>query len=474
MVTETRPTRIERDSMGELAVPADAYYGASTQRAVLNFPISNARFGRRFIRAIGTIKRAAAECNRDLGLLDPRIADAIAAAAQEVIEGKLDDQFVVDVYQTGSGTSTNMNANEVIANRAAELLGGKKGDRGLVHPNDHVNMGQSSNDVFPTAMQLAALDAIEHDLIPALQGLQAVCEQKSREFWDVIKTGRTHLQDATPIRLGQEFLGYAGQAERAIRRLRFAQDELREVPLGGTAVGTGVNMHPELARRVCERVNQLTGLGIYETTNHFQAQSTIDAVVVASSVLSAVAASMMKIANDIRWLGSGPRAGIGEIELPEVQPGSSIMPGKVNPVIAEALTMVCSQVIGNNVTVTLAGQSGNFELNVQQTVAAHNILESISLLANGLSNFTEQCLKGVKATDKGPRLVETGLAIGTALAPVIGYDAAAAIAKEAAKTGRTIREVARERTQLGEAELDELLNPARMTEPGFSGAPAGG
>jgi fumarate hydratase class II len=289
----------------------------------------------------------------------------------------------------------------------------------------------------------------------------------------VVKTGRTHLQDATPVRLGQEFLGYAGQAERAIRRLRFAQQELREVPLGGTAVGTGINMHPELASRVTRRVNEITGLGIYETTNHFQAQSTIDAVVLAASVLNAVAASMIKIANDIRWLASGPRAGLGEIELPEVQPGSSIMPGKVNPVIAEALTMVCSQVMGNALTITLAGQSGNFELNVQQTVAAHNLTESITLLANAVDNFVKQCVRGIRATDRGPLLVETGLAIGTALAPVIGYDAAAAIAKEAAKTGKTIREVARERTQLSDAELDTLLDPASMTEPGFSGASAG-
>jgi fumarate hydratase, class II len=474
MATDVASTRVERDSMGELPVPADAYYGASTQRAVLNFPISTARFGRRLVRAIGLIKRAAAEANHDLGLLDSRVSDAIVRAADEVIEGKLDDQFVVDVYQTGSGTSTNMNANEVIANRAAELLGGRKGDRSLVHPNDHVNMGQSSNDVFPTSMQLAALDGIEHDLIPALQHLQTACEEKSRELWDVVKTGRTHLQDATPIRLGQEFLGYAGQAERAVRRLRFAQDELREVPLGGTAVGTGINMHPELAGRVCTRVNKLTGLGIYETPNHFQAQSTIDAVVVASSVLSAIAASMMKVANDIRWLASGPRAGLGEIDLPEVQPGSSIMPGKVNPVIAEALTMVCSQVIGNGVTVTLAGQSGNFELNVQQTVAAHNLTESIVLLGRAVDNFVTQCVVGIRATENGPRLVETGLAIGTALAPVIGYDKAAAIAKHAAQSGRTIREVARDETALSDSELDEILDPARMTEPGFSGASAGG
>ncbi|HEX2171629.1 MAG TPA: class II fumarate hydratase [Dehalococcoidia bacterium] len=459
--------RLERDSMGEFEVPYDAYYGASTMRAVTNFPISDLRFSRRFIRAIGQIKQAAAEVNRDLGLLDPKVAEAIIQAAQEVIDGKLDDHFVVDIFQTGSGTSTNMNANEVIANRAAEFLGGQRGSRTHVHPNDHVNFGQSSNDVIPTAIHVAALTAIQQDLIPALEKAQQTLDRKSQEFWDIIKTGRTHLQDATPIRLGQEFLGYAGQMERAIRRLRHASEELGEVALGGTAVGTGINTHPEFAGRVCALLSERNGVTIRETTNHFQAQSTLDNIVEASGALKTVAASLMKIANDIRWLGSGPRAGFGEIILPEVQPGSSIMPGKVNPVIAEALTMVCAQVIGNDMTVAVAGQSGNFEINVMMPVAAYNLQQSVDLLASATDNFVKQCLDGIEATSKGPEMVEKGLAICTALAPKIGYDAAANISKEAYKSGRTIRQVAREKTHLTEEELDELLNPESMTMPGL-------
>jgi fumarate hydratase class II len=333
MATETSATRTERDSMGEMRVPADAYYGASTMRAVLNFPISDLRKPRPFIRALGQIKQAAARVNRGLGLVDARVTEAIDQAAQEVIDGKLDDHFVLDVFQTGSGTSTNMNANEVIANRASEILGGSLGSK-QVHPNDHVNFGQSSNDVIPTALHVAALTEIEHRLIPALQTLERDLRDKSREFWGVIKTGRTHLQDATPIRLGQEFLGFAGQVERGIKRLRNAEDDLSEVALGGTAVGTGVNTHPEFAGRVCAMLSDLNGVTIRESENHFQAQAAIDSVVAASGSLRVVAISLMKIANDIRWMGSGPRAGIGELSLPEVQPGSSIMPGKVNPVIA--------------------------------------------------------------------------------------------------------------------------------------------
>ena len=466
--------RVERDSMGELPVPAGAYYGASTMRAVRNFPISDLRFPRRFIYALGLIKRCAAEVNAELGLLDPKLAAAIGQAAQEVVEGKFDDQFVVDIFQTGSGTSTNMNANEVIANRAIELLGGRIGSRTPVHPNDQVNICQSSNDVIPSAIQLAALLGIRQDLIPALQGLQAAMEEKSRAFWPIIKTGRTHLQDATPIRLGQEFLGYAGQAERGVRRLDHAVAELAELPLGGTAVGTGVNAHPEFARRVCERLSREIGVPVRETTNHFQAQATIDAVVEASGVTSTVAVSLMKVANDIRWLGCGPRAGLAEITLPEVQPGSSIMPGKVNPVIAEALTMACAQAIGNHTTVEIAGQSGNFELNVMMPVAAYNLLQSIALLAAATDNFTRQCVTGLQATERGPAMVEQGLATCTGLAPLIGYDAAAAIAKEAYKSGRTVREVAREKAGLAEEELDRALDPEAMTEPGLGGGPAGG
>lgn len=460
--------------MGELPVPEGAYYGASTMRAVQNFPISDLRFSRRFVFALGLIKKCAAEVNADLGLLDPTLAGAIARAAQEVADGAWDDQFVVDIFQTGSGTSTNMNANEVIANRAIELLGGRIGSRQPVHPNDQVNLGQSSNDVIPTAIQVAALLGIEHDLVPALQHLQAAMEAKSRQFWPVIKTGRTHLQDATPIRLGQEFLGYAGQAERAVRRLRRVGDDLAEVPLGGTAVGTGVNTHPNFAQRVCAKVSAATGVTVRETSNHFQAQSTIDAVVSASATTAAVAVSLLKVANDVRWLGSGPRAGIGEITLPEVQPGSSIMPGKVNPVIAEALTMVCAQAIGNHTTVEIAGLSGNFELNVMMPVAAYNVLQSIDLLARATSNFVDQCVTGIEATDVGPARLEQGLAICTGLAPLIGYDAAAAVAKEAYKSGRTVREVARERTALAEDDLDRALDAEAMTEPGLGNGVAAG
>ncbi|MSQ12941.1 MAG: class II fumarate hydratase [Dehalococcoidia bacterium] len=473
MSTNNPNVRIERDTMGPMEVPADAYYGASTQRAVLNFPISRERFPRRFIRAIALIKHAAARVNADLGLLDKRLADAIARAATEVADGKLDAHFVVDIYQTGSGTSTNTNANEVIANRATELLGGQRGAR-LVHPNDHVNMGQSSNDVIPTAIHLSAAMAIKEDLVPALQELQRALRAKSQEFWPIIKTGRTHLQDATPIRLGQEFLGYAGQAERAVRRLGHAQDELSEVPLGGTAVGTGINTHPQFAGRVCALLSELTGVSVRETENHFQAQSTLDALVETSGVLRTVSISLYKIANDIRWLGTGPRAGIGELSLPEVQPGSSIMPGKINPVITESLIQAVAQVIGNDAVVVQAGQGSFFELNVMMPVAAHNLLGSISLLAASARNFTQQCVVGLQATEQGPKMLEQGLMLTTALVPAVGYDAAAAIAKEAARTGRTIREVAREKTKLTEAQLNEALDPEKMVIPGLGGGPAGG
>jgi fumarate hydratase class II len=472
-MSNTEETRVERDSMGEMRVPVSAYYGASTQRAVLNFPISDLRFPRQFIRAMGQIKQVAAQVNEELGTVDPRIAAAIVRAAQEVIDGKLDGHFVLDIFQTGSGTSTNMNANEVIANRASELLGGARGSR-KVHPNDHVNFGQSSNDVIPTSMHLSALVTIEHDLIPALQGMQKALEEKAEAFMPIVKTGRTHLQDATPIRLGQEFLGYAGQIDRGIARMRHAQNELSEVALGGTAVGTGVNTHPEFAARVCERLSAMNDVQVRETSNHFQAQSTLDNIVEASGALNTLAVSLMKIANDIRWLGSGPRAGIGEIDLPAVQPGSSIMPGKVNPVIAESVCMVCAQVMGNHTTITVAGQSGNFEINVMMPVTAYNLLQSISLLAAAARNFTEQCIKGLQATTKGPEMVERGLAICTALAPVIGYDAAAEISKIAYKTGQTVREVAREKTSLSEEELNRILDPASMTKPGLEGGPAGG
>lgn len=464
MTQKDTPYRIERDSMGEVEVPREALFGAQTKRALDNFPISNLRFPRRFIQALGAIKLEAAVVNNELGLLDGEIKDAIVQAAREVVEGRLDDQFVLDIFQTGSGTSTNMNANEVISNRAIQILGGELGAKDPVHPNDHVNRGQSSNDVIPTAIHLAALISIKEDLLPALEGLREVLEEKARRFDDVVKTGRTHLQDATPIRLGQEFEGYAGQIERGIRRVEQASEGLSEVALGGTAVGTGVNTHPEFARRVCERLSKRFGVEVRETENHFQAQSAMDAAVFASGALKTVAVSLLKITSDIRFLGSGPRAGYAEIALPEVQPGSSIMPGKVNPVIAESAAMVCAQVIGNDAAITVAGGSGNFELNVMLPVIAHNLLESIAILATASANLNERCVAGIEATDRGPALVEQGLMLATALAPEIGYDRAAEISKEAYKTGRTIREVAREKTDLSEEELDRLLDARKMTE----------
>ena len=473
MTTSNSGLRIERDSMGEMEVPADALYGASTMRAVLNFPISDLRFPRAFIRALGLVKQAAAQANMGLGVLDETVGNAIVAAAQEVIDGRLDRHFVLDVFQTGSGTSTNTNANEVIANRAAQILGGDLGSR-RVHPNDQVNLGQSSNDVIPTAMHLAALLSIQEDLMPALETLRAELQRKADEFWPIIKTGRTHLQDATPVRLGQEFLGFAGQAENGLRRLRRTQEALAEVALGGTAVGTGVNTHPEFAARVCQLLAETTGVTVRETDNHFQAQATLDAVVEASGELKTIAVSLHKIANDIRFIACGPRAGLGEITVPEVQPGSSIMPGKVNPVIAESVIQVAAQVIGNDAAVTLAGQGGYFELNTMMPVAAYNLLQSLALLAAAANNFAVQCVQGIQATEVGPAMVEKGLMLGTALAPAIGYDAAAAIAKEAAASGQTIREVARLRTALADQELARLLNPEEMTKPSLEVRGGGG
>ena len=464
MTQHDTPHRVERDSMGEVEVPRDALFGAQTRRALDNFPISGIRFPRRFIEALGAIKLEAANVNHELGGLDENLKNAIVAAAEEVVEGTLDKDFVLDIFQTGSGTSTNMNANEVISNRAVQTLGGELGSKDPVHPNDHVNRGQSSNDVIPTAIHLAALISIERDLLPALHKLRDALGDKSVEFDGVVKTGRTHLQDATPIRLGQEFLGYAGQIERGIQRIEKAREDLSEVALGGTAVGTGVNTHPDFASRVCEKLSARFGVEIRETENHFQAQSAMDAAVFASGALKTVAVSLLKIANDVRFLGAGPRANLAEIALPEVQPGSSIMPGKVNPVIAESAAMVSAQVIGNDATVALAGASGNFELNVMLPVIAHNLLQSVELLASTADNFTDQLVVGLRATDRGPALVEQGLMLATALAPEIGYDKAADLSKEAYKTGRTIREVAREETDLSGEELDRLLDARKMTE----------
>lgn len=459
--------------MGEMEVPADAYYGASTQRAVLNFPISGQPLPRRFIRALGMVKRAAAQTNNKLGLLARRRARAIAAAAQEVIDGKLDDQFPIDVYQTGSGTSTNTNANEVIANRATELLGGERGSK-LVHPNDHVNLCQSSNDVIPTAIQLASALAIHDELIPALEKLHRALEAKAEEFWPVIKTGRTHLQDATPIRLGQEFRGYAGQVEESIRRGEAAIDELARLPLGGTAVGTGINSHPQYARTTIARLAKETKLPLRETGNHFYAQATLDALVAAHGGLRTIATSLWKIGSDIRLMGTGPIAGFGELRLPETQPGSSIMPGKVNPVIIESLLMVIARVYGNDTTVLVAGQSGSiFELNVMMPVAGYSILESITLLAAAVDNFSERCVEGLQATDRGPELVERSPMLATALNPLIGYDEAAKLAKESMRTGRSIRQLARARG-VSEKDLNKVLDLGKMTKPGLEGPGGGG
>ncbi|MQF64885.1 class II fumarate hydratase [SAR202 cluster bacterium AC-409-J13_OGT_754m] len=466
-------TRIEKDSMGTMEVPMDAYYGASTMRAVKNFPISKLRFGRSFIKSIAIIKAAAAKTNIELGLLDSVMGKAIYTAAKEVSEGLFDDHFVVDVFQTGSGTSTNMNANEVIANRANELLAGQNVEV-KIHPNDHVNICQSSNDVIPTAIHLAILLDIKEKFKPALSLLHDSLGEKSCRFWPVIKTGRTHLQDATPIRLGQQFFGFTGQVKRSIERLATVEKELVEVAIGGTAVGTGVNAHPQFASTICRIIGKETGVNIVETENHFQAQNTLDSVVQTSGTLRTIAVSIHKIANDIRWLSSGPRAGIGEINLPEVQPGSSIMPGKVNPVIPESVIQAMAHVIGNDLVICQAGQGGIFELNMMMPVAAYNILESIEILTSSVMNFSKQCIEGIEATAKGPEMVEQGLMLGTALAPAIGYDAAAAIAKEASVKGATIRQIALKRTSLSPEELDQLLNPELMTFPGLGHGPSGG
>jgi fumarate hydratase class II len=459
--------------MGDMDVPAGAYYGASTQRAVLNFPISGQPLPHRLIRALGMVKKAAAQTNRELGLLSRRRARAITAAAQEIIDGKLDDQFPIDVYQTGSATSSNTNANEVIANRATEILGGERGSK-LVHPNDHVNLGQSSNDVIPTSIQLASAIAINTELIPALERLQRALETKSKEFWPVIKTGRTHLQDATPIRLGQEFRGYAGQAEESIRRARGAIDELTRIPLGGTAVGTGLNSHPQYARIVAARLAKATRLPVRETANHFHAQATLDVLVAAHGALRTIGTSLWKIGSDIRLMGTGPIAGLGELRLPETQPGSSIMPGKVNPVIIESLLMVIARVYGNDTTVVVSGQAGSlFELNVMMPVAGLAMLESITLLAAATANFSERCVEGLQATDRGPELVERSPMLATALNPVIGYDEAAKLAKESIRTGRSIRQLARGRG-VSERELNKVLDLGKMTKPGLEGPGGGG
>jgi fumarate hydratase class II len=466
--------RIESDSMGQMQVPGEAYYGAQTARAIENFPISNLRFPRQFIRALGLIKKHAAATNEGLGLLPAKISRAVQSAAQEVIDGKWDGQFEVDIFQTGSGTSTNMNANEVIANRAVELLGGKRGDK-LVHPNDHVNRGQSSNDVIPTAIHVAAMDGLAHNLIPALETLHGALQDKARAFDGILKIGRTHLQDATPIRLGQEFSGYASQVEHSIQRLRQAQRHLGELALGGTAVGTGINTHVEFAPRTIAGVAGETGLELREAPNHFAAQGALDGCVEASGALKATAVALIKIANDIRWLGSGPRCGLGEIKLPATQPGSSIMPGKVNPVMCEMVIQVGAQVIGNDAVVTFCGTYGFFELNTMLPVAAHNLLQAIELMSSASRVFAKRCVAGLEAdAEKCVGNIEKSLAMCTSLAPVIGYDQAAKIAKRAYETGKTVREMALETSGLDAAKLKELLDPRSQTEPGQGSGVGGG
>lgn len=466
--------RIEKDSMGEVRVPAARLYGAQTQRAVDNFPISGIRFSRVFIRALGLIKQASARVNVELGLLDEALARPIQQAAQEVVEGRWDDDFAIDIFQTGSGTSTNMNANEVIANRAIQLLGGEIGSRG-VHPNDHVNVGQSSNDVIPAAIHVAAYLSVTEELLPALGYLHAALFRKAKEFDPLVKTGRTHLMDAMPVRLGQEFGGYASQIEHGIRRVESALPHLAELAIGGTAVGTGVNTHPEFGARVAATLAQITGLPFREAEDHFEAQAAQDAAVELSGQLKTVATSLMKIANDLRWMNSGPQCGFQEVALPALQPGSSIMPGKINPVIPEVVAMVAAQVTGNDVAITIGGQSGNFELNVMLPLITHNLLQSITLLATSSRALAERAIEGLTANPgQMEDLLEKNVILVTALAPQIGYDKAAQLTKVALAEGKRIRQVAREQALLPEDQLDAALDVRAMTEGGIHGGGGGG
>ncbi len=451
-------SRIEEDALGTVEVPSDAYYGAQTQRAVENFPVSGLTFPPLFIKNLGLIKKCAAKVNSELGLLDAGLADAIIQAAGEVVDGKLDHQFVLDIFQTGSGTSTNMNANEVIAGRANEILTGRKGGKSPVHPNDHVNLGQSSNDVIPSVIHIAALVGIEHSLIPALEELRRSLEHKSQEFADVLKIGRTHLQDAVPIRLGQEFGGYARQVALGIRRIRQAAESLAELALGGTAVGNGLNAHPEFASKVIELVSKETRCSFREAENHFEAQAAQDAAVETSGALKTLAVSLVKIANDVRWLASGPRCGLGEIGIPSLQPGSSIMPGKVNPVIPEVVIQVAAQVMGNDATITFGGQAGYFELNTALPLIAYNLLQSVEILSSAATLFAERCVDGILANrEKCASYIEWSLALSTYLAPKLGYDKASAVSKEAFKTGKTVRQVVLENNLIPSEELDEIF-----------------
>jgi fumarate hydratase class II len=458
--------RRETDSLGEVEVPADALWGAQTQRAVGNFPVSGRRLPRRLIRALALIKKAAAEVNRESGALDPRLADAIIQAAHEVAIGQHDAQFPVDVFQTGSGTSSNMNANEVIANRAIQILGGQPGTKTPVHPNDHVNKGQSSNDVFPTAVHVAASEAVERDLLPALRGLESALDEKAKAFDSIVKLGRTHLMDAVPVRLGQEFSGYRQMVTNTLRRVAAARPALDELALGGTAVGTGLGAASGFAPRVIAILARESGLPFVQAPNLFEALAARDGLVEASGALRAAAVSLTKIANDVRWLGSGPRGAIGELHIPDLQPGSSIMPGKVNPVMSEMLLMVCAQIIGHDATIAWAGAAGNFELNVMIPVIAENFLSAVAVLSQACQLFASRCVRGLTVNEaRATVFVEQSLAMATALNARIGYDAAAAIARESAATGKTVRELCVERKVLPPDELDHLLDPKKMTGP---------
>lgn len=458
--------RVEKDSMGEVKVPKNAYYGAQTQRAADNFPISNLRFSREFISALGLVKHTAAKVNAELGLLDQKITDAICAAAREVIDGTLDEHFVLDIFQTGSGTSSNMNANEVISRRANELYNGHDGP---IHPNDHVNFGQSSNDVIPTAIRVAAVKTAKENLLSSLKHLQKTLIEKGKEHSDVIKTGRTHLMDAMPVSIEQEFSGYARQIELGVKRVESALERMYELPQGGTAVGTGINTDTKFGSEFAKAMSKETGYPFVEAENHFEAQATVDAPVELSGQLKTIAVSLMKIGNDFRWMNSGPNGGIGEVQLMALQPGSSIMPGKVNPVIEESLTMVCAQVIGNDTAITVAGQSGNFELNVMLPVVAHNLLESIQILANSAKNFADRSVSGIEIRKENiKQMVGKNPILVTALNPLIGYDLAAKIAKKAFAEDRAVFDVAKEMTDLSDDELKKALDPINMTQGGFT------
>jgi fumarate hydratase class II len=464
--SEDMKTRIETDTMGKVEVPADRYWGAQTQRSLQHFRIGGDRFPREMIRAFGILKKACAQVNRDLGLLPEEKARAIVRAADEVIEGKFDDHFPLVVWQTGSGTQTNMNANEVIANRAIELLGGELGTKRPVHPNDDVNRCQSSNDTFPSAMHIATVEQIRGQLLPAARRLRDTFDRKTREFADIVKIGRTHLQDAVPLTLGQEMSGWVSQLDHAQRHLEATLPHLYELAIGGTAVGTGLNTHPEFARRAAKKIADMTGHPFVSAENKFEALATHDALVAAHGGLKTLAASLTKIANDVRWLASGPRCGIGEITIPENEPGSSIMPGKVNPTQCEALTMVCAQVFGNDVAVTVGGASGNFELNVFKPLVIHNVLHSVRLLADACESFDEHCARGIEPDrDRIRQHLERSLMLVTALAPILGYDQAAEIAKKAHREGLTLKEAALALGYLTAEEFDRHVRPERMVSP---------